>query len=348
MAITKTGEQLIKEAVTRWKDFIQNMSAANRNRIINSGVVKSQDTYINGINRGTVNILNRYGYTRGNVSGFTPEQIVRNKARVQKDRAEALSRNDQIGANRNLDAQANQNFNPNYGKNPLASSINGDSWDGMATVPYWKAVYTKGAILPHEIKSTEGQRLFNALANRHEAYEAVAAEKAYSKYLMNPQKGDKLAIHIARQTDPLGTASFTDQQLIGVMPIGNRAMAGIKTPGRFVSNFVGRPVSSHINIDVLDKERKLMDTFPYKDNDGYKFFRNMRKKEYEYMDRAGDYQTKQSPGLLGKFLMKLHLKKPDPGTIERYNERNFRKMTSKMKRKIPVPMGKGETWTPAY
>lgn len=348
MAITKTGEQFIKEAVARWKDFIQNMSAANRNRLINSGVVKPQNAYINGINRGTVNILNRYGYTRGNVAGFTPEQVARNKARIQADRVKAVTQNDQIAASRNLDAQAQQKFNPEYGKNPHINQANPDSWDGMSTIPHWKAIYIKGAIFPSEVKSSEGQKLFNALANRHEAYEAIAAEKAYSNYLKNPQKGDKLAINTARQLDPLGTSSITDQQLIGAMPIGNRAMAGIKTPGRLKSNFSRFPRSSHINIDVLGKERKLMDTFPYKDNDGYYFLRNMRNREYEYMDRAGEYQAKQNPGLLGRVLTKLHLRKPTQDTPERYNESNFHKMTRKMKRKIPVPMGKGETWTPLY
>lgn len=347
MAITKTGQQLVKEAATRWKDFIQNMSKANRNRIINSGVVKTQDAYIDGINRGTVNIINRYGYTRGNVAGLTPAQIAKNKAQVQADRAKALAKNDQIGADRNLNAQAHQNFDPNYGINPLANPANHNSWDGMSTVPYWKAIYTKGATIPNEIKSPEGQRLFNALANRHEAYEAIAAEKAYANYLKNPQRGDRRAIRLAKKLEP-SYQNLTDQEILTRLPIADRAALNIKTTGQLRSNLALRPVAGHLNIDVLGKERKLLDTFPYKDNGGYKFFQKIRDREYEYMDRAGDYQAKQNPGLLSRFLMKLHLKKPDQGTLERYNKNNFRKMTSKIKQKTPVQMGNGEIWTPFY
>lgn len=346
--ITKTGEQLIKEGVARWKDFIQNLSKADRGRLINSGVAKSEDAYINGINRGTVNILKRYGYTRGNINGLTPAQANKAKSVTQAQYTTAQAQNNQIGTARNLDALNFQKSDPNFGLNPLASPINPTSYDGAATVAYGKTIHTKGITPPKEVVTDNGQKLFNALVNRHEVYEAIAAERAYVNYLKNPQKGDRRAVATARKVNPLATASLTDQQILAALPLGNKAAAGIKTPGRLLSNIAKRPVNGHINIDVLGKERKLIDTFPYKDNDGYDYFRKMRNREYQYMDRAGDYQPIQEPGLISRVLTKLHLKKPASGSLERFNKNNFRKMTSKMKQGIPIDMGNGETWKPLY
>lgn len=327
MAITKTGGLLIKEAVARWKDFIQNMSKANRSRIINEGVAKSEEAYINGMNRGTINIVNRHGYTRGNIDGLTPEQASKAKATTQAQYAKAQMQNDQGAMDRNALALANQRTGYYFGPNPLCNPKRPAIWTGASTLGYGKTIHTKGMQLPNSVITDEGKRFLNAVLNRHEAYEAISAEKAMQRYFKDPAKGDRRAIARLKASNP-ALKGLSDQQILSYFPdLETRAIYGIKTPGRFSSSS-GSPAGSHLSMDVLGKERKLLDTFAYKENDGYKHFRNsVRRREYNYMDRAGEYK---------------------PGTFERYNRNNFKRMASKIKPGVPVRLRRNETWTPLY
>lgn len=216
--ITKFGEDMVKEAVARWKDFIQNMSKANRDRIISAGVAKSEDAYINGINRGTANILKRYGFTRGNIDGLTQAQANKAMKTTQAQFAKARAENDQIGIARNARAIVNQNNGHFFGPNPLANPKNPSILTGASTLGYSKTIHTKGMQLPSSIKSDEGKRFLNAVVNRHEAYEAIAHEKAMQRYLRDTAKGDRRAVAKLRASRP-DLSNYTDQQILARLPI---------------------------------------------------------------------------------------------------------------------------------
>ena len=65
VAITKLGNTLVKEAA-RWHDFVANMSQESLKKLKDAGLVKSYAEYVNGINRGTNNILHRLGVIKVN------------------------------------------------------------------------------------------------------------------------------------------------------------------------------------------------------------------------------------------------------------------------------------------
>lgn len=309
MAVSKMADLLVKEGASRWKDFMGNISDLARSRIIDEGVSKPVENYIRGINKGTANITRNIGYARGDINQLTMDQGKKAYNRVQKQLLQAQRGGDLAGAK--INQNVIDHFHQGYrGANPLANGGNSRRWTLAVTDPSAKVIHTKKYDPLISLTKDNDKRLFEALLNRHEAYEAVAAEKGLRNYYNNQGKFTQRALDRIRKMDP-SYASIPDAQLLSTLqsqlPSGTNmdvvlSNLAIKYPGKFVEDNGRRQImrSNHLDANVLTKERTIMDQLPYKDNKGYNFLRKVRDAEYSAMNSGAGYTPAQGVANFGK------------------------------------------------
>lgn len=143
--------------------------------------------------------------------------------------------------------------------------------------------------------SSDDQALLEAIITRHEIYEAQAAERALRKYNSNPGKYGRKIIHNFEKTNPDEIGRYNLGNLDEKMSRLRKAKYNTDHTGFLVRNgeekYAPNAFSGHMDMDVLFKERKLVDRAPYPQNPVLDKIRQIRHRtgEYQYLDIAGNY-----------------------------------------------------------
>lgn len=112
-----------------------------------------------------------------------------------------------------------------------------------------------------KLLKSKNRNMLDAFLERHELYEAQAAEKAIQKSIQSRMHGK-----------PKAAKSF------------------IKHPGSLKSSHTGKEYTGHTDLNVLVKERRDLDTFTHTNNPAYRFVRKVREAvERPYMDAASGF-----------------------------------------------------------
>lgn len=155
-------------------------------------------------------------------------------------------------------------------------------------------------------KNDTSDKVLRAFVNRHEAFEATAATRGRKNIFFDQQKSKKNILDKFDELYPGERQYYTDEQILKGLREEEKILANTKHPGLLMPNGrkgMKRAVSGHFDMDVLTKERKLADRFPYRDNPGLTRLKRLRtiSGETKYLDTAGDY---------------------DPKSLERFNKKN--------------------------
>lgn len=174
---------------------------------------------------------------------------------------------------------------------------------------------------PLALKTKSDQDMFRAILNRHEAYEASAAAKAARLEAKNPEKFFERAASNLRTIPWAKDLSDAEiKEFFKARPDWAYTMH-TKRPGlllRCAKQHAVDPrnyadyASGHFNIDVLTKERKLLDRNPYRHNKGQRFAKHMRRQtgETQFLDTLGGYGD---PAI-------------NKNPLERFNQKNIKRM----------------------
>ncbi len=82
MPITKSGAELVKYAMPRWRMLFQLLGKASQRRIQQSGIMKSQRSKLLGMQRGNQNMRDRLGYTSVDPANITYDQLEAHKLKT--------------------------------------------------------------------------------------------------------------------------------------------------------------------------------------------------------------------------------------------------------------------------
>lgn len=187
-----------------------------------------------------------------------------------------------------------------HGQNPDLSSLGKahiDLTTNMIETSYPRLSFFKDDI---------SDKVLRAMVNRHESNEAAAATKGRMEMFFNPQESKKKMIALFDKLRPGKKQNYTDEQIPKVLNETEQILANTKHPGLLMPNgqkAIKNISSGHLDMNVLTKERKLVDRFPYRDNPGLTRLKRLRTMsgETKYLDTAGDY---------------------DPKSLERFNKKN--------------------------
>lgn len=282
MPITKSGAELVKYAMTRWRILFQLLSKANQRRIQQSGIMKSQRSKLLGMQRGNQNIRDRLGYTSVDPANITYDQLEAHKLKT----LDSMMKSHQVNPVRwARDAQVRDDLDmlapgksprlavPENSPNDI-SNISADikhrllnihNYSFPETMEFNSPFVGPGQKFivkpPKKLLKPKNKAFLDAFLERHELYEAQASEKAIQK-----------AIQRGMQGTPRPLKSFT------------------RYPGKLKSSQTGQEYTNHTDLNVLVKERRDLDTFTHTNNPAYKFVRKMREAvERPYMDAAGGF-----------------------------------------------------------
>lgn len=188
----------------------------------------------------------------------------------------------------------------------------------MGTDPSTRLIYTEASKVAIP-KNKEEEELFKALLARHEALELVETNRLLRMEARNPEAFKERAKR--------GTANFYDNWIrVGKEKYGpviekpalenknrvlnsleenninsQRIMAGNPYSGAGYIKETGDQLGSHVDANVLIKERKTVDRLPFLFSEGAEKMHNLRalSGELELMDTAGGY-AKGTPGRFNK------------------------------------------------
>lgn len=201
------------EEKTRWKKehLLGNVNDNNLNKLRQSGVVKSNEELASGINKGTFNMLKKSGndYTLEKPEFFTGLKTGGNYTKV-------------LGPNKQT---IGYNEKPN-------------TFTRMTSPVYRTMNFTK--------KQKGLNTLSNALALRHEAYEAMNAKK---------------------QFDKTGDIKFKGSFISPIIGLGKQKIGDA-------------PAGMHLSADILNREAKDLSDLSY--TDAAQHFKKMRNNSGEY------------------------------------------------------------------
>lgn len=162
---------------------------------------------------------------------------------------------------------------------------------------------------PSFFKDQESADMLRAIQNRHEADEAMAAFKAQLRLANNYKKSKKTIVQNAKKQMPHLKATG-DGMIFSVVSGEPAWVAQLNT--KHTGQLLGKgpkgtfQINNHGDIDVLTKERKLMDRIPYRQNKGLRHWQRVRRMtgETQYLNNSGGY---------------------NPNSLERYNKANANK-----------------------
>lgn len=165
--------------------------------------------------------------------------------------------------------------------------------DGMKayTIPNAKLVTTE---MDNIMRNDTDNALLRAIITRHEAYEMQAAERALRICAQGNAKQIRRIIRRFEAAKPDEAGRYNANTLNDKMSINRRAVYGNEHSGYMIPDgkdkIMRNSLTGHLNMDVLFKERKLIDRFPYQDNPAINRVRKQRNAtgEYQYLDIAGN------------------------------------------------------------
>lgn len=328
MAITKIGNQLEKQAA-RWHELYNNLSDAAKQRILNyhwyepvkdaatgmlTGVkrrnlVKPEEEIIKGIEQGNDNLVKRLGYTEFNVNGPTPEQFAELRKNLADQVEAAKQSGDIAGWRRNvaaltmLDIDLRNDINKFY---KFFDDLKGTDSLSAQTYGLGKILFTKNF--------SDKNPYLNAIARRHELYEAAASEKSLLDFFGNAKKViPRMKVNEKHHENKLRFAGGDEkniEQKISELKLNNGLPSihyNTDSSGRWyleTKNDINR-INAHYDSNVLYNEMKDMARFPYKNNEGYKILNDMREYttlEYPVIKEGLKEIRGQKPGMYDSFL----------------------------------------------
>ncbi len=272
MAITKIGKELLKQAA-RWSEVIANIDPETRKRMEDGGAFKSREEYRDRFRRNTDDILARAGFEREEV----------------KD--------------------------PNAPKRP---------WYDASTDSETRTVHANidRDQLPFLEKDID-KDMFIELITMHEAYEALESAKALERANQNLQEYAEKAVKRHQLMYPKGAKGIAAKhggdknKILADYANHPEAIYGAKRSGILISNNSPSDqqdnwVGTHQDINVLIKERNMLDRYPYQGDDSIQKFRSMRKQngETQFLDKAGKYGDP----------------KVNPEPLKHYGKKNIKEM----------------------
>lgn len=220
-ALLEEKTSLIEEK-SRWKKehLLGNVNDANLNKLRQSGVVKSNEELAKGLNKGTFNMLEKSG----------------NDYSIEKPK---FMTGLKLGGNYTQILPGGKKQIIGYSENPNIVT--------RMTSPVYRTMnFTK--------KQKDFNNLSNAIALRHEAYEAMNAKK---------------------QMDKKGYINFNGKFITPVIGIGGKKVGDT-------------PAGMHLSGDILNRESKDLSDLSY--TDAAQHFKKMRNNSGEYealKDSAG-------------------------------------------------------------
>ncbi len=287
MAISKTGQALLlHKYAARWHDFVGKLSDASIARLKAKDLVKPLEDYIAGICRGNESIIRRAGFTATDLHGSRP------------------SLNPWFSARTDL---KNRVIHNDIGYAPL-------KWLHSLDDPLSRELYGQQQALSH------------ALTTRHEANEAMSFFKAEQAFKRNPHKAAKRMLknylecgpekEVAKlRQSPAAREAWIESQMrepdLSLLPKRTGTLVEQGTnPSAF--SFRDPEGPKHFSVDVLLKDRKLLDRIPHQFSPAITFERGLRK-------GTGETYMLDSLGGLGN-------PKVNPNPLERFGKRNEREL----------------------
>lgn len=182
------------------------------------------------------------------------------------------------------------------------------------------------------------EELLRAILTRHEAYEMLAAERSLHRLGANPQKYIPRILRNFESVNPDKIGKYDPTNLLRKMSPAGKALYNASHTGFLIRNgeekILPKVFTGHLDMDVLFKERKLLDRLPFPRNPVLEKIRQIRYRtgEYPYLDITGNYG--------------------DPtcniNNLERFNKRNARSVLKYGKGPVLVNSAHAKTLKPLF
>lgn len=307
MAITKIG--------ARWLKMFGKLSPESKERILNANLLKDENSFLRNFERGTDNIISKLNYISSPVGSYAPDTLNLAERQAQSALHQALQAGDRVAIQRN--SRVLQNIRDPSRDMRFLQDIPDKDIGQVRIDPFRRIIHSENFtsmkafedFLGRSIPMPYGNDLgmLKAIMRRHEALEAVSTEKAWNNYVKNMTRYDQAELGNIRNA----VNDFKSFRKINNLPITAnhrsdfrklykdfyakdsliRALANVKNTGYLRNRSNNKLRTSHVNMDVLLEERRLLDRIPYDNNGGIKLIREIRNKEYEYLNNAGNYNS---------------------------------------------------------
>lgn len=209
--------------------------------------------------------------------------------------------------------------------------------DGIkaSTIPNARLITTEmDDIMGNDIDNS----LLRAIITRHEAYEMQAAERALRTCAQGKAKQGRRVIRRFEDANPDEIGRYNVNTLNDQMSKNRQAIYGNEHSGYMIPDgkdkVIRNRLTGHLSMDVLFKERKLIDRFPHPDNPAINWVRKQRNAtgEHQYLDIAGNLGD---PAL-------------NTNWLERFNKCNAREVLRNKKHPVFVNSAMATTLEPLF